>query len=159
MPVPTLSRSHRPRSSCTLAQTSSSAPSPSFCSVAVCGLRVLGLRTRELRLLGQLPPENASGSLVIAATGRRIDSVTWRPALLVDEIPHPVRRGRDRSARGLAPGACVHQRVSPERPSPTWRPRGRPPRRRQARRSPSTRDRTVAAARAARALRRLDNAR
>jgi hypothetical protein len=36
------------------------------------------------------PPENASGSLVITATGRHIDSVTWRPALIVDDLPQPL---------------------------------------------------------------------
>jgi poly-gamma-glutamate synthesis protein (capsule biosynthesis protein) len=36
------------------------------------------------------PPENESGSLVITATGRRIDSVTWRPAVIVDDLPQPL---------------------------------------------------------------------
>jgi Bacterial capsule synthesis protein PGA_cap len=36
------------------------------------------------------PPENASGSLVITATGRHIDSVTWRPAVIVDDLPQPL---------------------------------------------------------------------
>ncbi len=36
------------------------------------------------------PPENASGSLVIAATGRHIDQVTWRPAVIVDDLPQPL---------------------------------------------------------------------
>jgi Bacterial capsule synthesis protein PGA_cap len=36
------------------------------------------------------PPENESGSLVITATGRRIDAVTWRPALIVDDLPQPL---------------------------------------------------------------------
>ena len=36
------------------------------------------------------PPENASGSLVISATGRHIDSVTWRPAVIVDDLPQPL---------------------------------------------------------------------
>jgi hypothetical protein len=35
-------------------------------------------------------PENASGSLVISATGRHIDSATWRPALIVDDLPQPL---------------------------------------------------------------------
>jgi hypothetical protein len=36
------------------------------------------------------PPENASGSLVITATGRRIDRVTWRPAIIADDLPQPL---------------------------------------------------------------------
>jgi poly-gamma-glutamate synthesis protein (capsule biosynthesis protein) len=36
------------------------------------------------------PPENESGSLVITATGRHIDSVTWRPAVIVDDLPQPL---------------------------------------------------------------------
>lgn len=36
------------------------------------------------------PPTDQSGSLVITATGRRIDSVTWRPALIEDELPQPL---------------------------------------------------------------------
>lgn len=36
------------------------------------------------------PPENASGSLVITATGRHIDSATWRPATIVNDLPQPL---------------------------------------------------------------------
>jgi hypothetical protein len=36
------------------------------------------------------PPENQSGSLVITATGRHIDGVTWRPAVIVDDLPQPL---------------------------------------------------------------------
>jgi hypothetical protein len=36
------------------------------------------------------PPENASGSLVVTATGRRIDKVTWRPATIVNDLPQPL---------------------------------------------------------------------
>jgi hypothetical protein len=36
------------------------------------------------------PPENASGSLVITATGRHIDTVSWRPAVIVDDLPQPL---------------------------------------------------------------------
>jgi len=36
------------------------------------------------------PPENASGSLVVSATGRHIDAVTWRPAVIVDDLPQPL---------------------------------------------------------------------
>jgi hypothetical protein len=35
-------------------------------------------------------PTNQSGSLVITATGRHIDSVTWRPALIENELPVPL---------------------------------------------------------------------
>jgi poly-gamma-glutamate capsule biosynthesis protein CapA/YwtB (metallophosphatase superfamily) len=36
------------------------------------------------------PPENQSGSLVITATGRHIDTVSWRPAVIVDDLPQPL---------------------------------------------------------------------
>jgi poly-gamma-glutamate synthesis protein (capsule biosynthesis protein) len=36
------------------------------------------------------PPENQSVSLVITATGRHIDTVTWRPAVIVDDLPQPL---------------------------------------------------------------------
>jgi poly-gamma-glutamate synthesis protein (capsule biosynthesis protein) len=36
------------------------------------------------------PPENASGSLVITVTGRHIDQVTWRPAVIVNDLPQPL---------------------------------------------------------------------
>jgi Bacterial capsule synthesis protein PGA_cap len=36
------------------------------------------------------PPENASGSLLITATGRHIDSVKWRPAVIEDDLPQPL---------------------------------------------------------------------
>jgi poly-gamma-glutamate synthesis protein (capsule biosynthesis protein) len=36
------------------------------------------------------PPTDQSGSLVITATGRQIDSVTWRPAIIDDELPVPL---------------------------------------------------------------------
>jgi poly-gamma-glutamate capsule biosynthesis protein CapA/YwtB (metallophosphatase superfamily) len=39
------------------------------------------------------PPENASGSLVITVTGRHIDQVTWRPAVIVDDLPQPLSGG------------------------------------------------------------------
>jgi poly-gamma-glutamate synthesis protein (capsule biosynthesis protein) len=36
------------------------------------------------------PPENQSGSLVITATGRHVDDVAWRPAVIVDDLPQPL---------------------------------------------------------------------
>jgi Bacterial capsule synthesis protein PGA_cap len=35
-------------------------------------------------------PTDQSGSLVVTATGRHIDGVTWRPALIEDELPVPL---------------------------------------------------------------------
>ncbi len=77
------------------------------------------------------PPENESGSLVITATGRRIDSVTWRPAEHRRRPPPAaVRRRRDAGARRLERRAIVHQRHGHARhpPSPTAGRRRRPPR-------------------------------
>jgi poly-gamma-glutamate synthesis protein (capsule biosynthesis protein) len=36
------------------------------------------------------PPTNQSGALVITATGRTIDNVTWRPAVIENELPVPL---------------------------------------------------------------------
>jgi hypothetical protein len=36
------------------------------------------------------PPENASGALLITVTGRHIDQVTWRPAIIEDDLPQPL---------------------------------------------------------------------
>jgi hypothetical protein len=36
------------------------------------------------------PPTDQSGSLVVTATGRHIDDVTWRPAIIEDELPQPL---------------------------------------------------------------------
>jgi poly-gamma-glutamate synthesis protein (capsule biosynthesis protein) len=36
------------------------------------------------------PPENASGSLIVTVTGRHIDQVTWRPAVIVNDLPQPL---------------------------------------------------------------------
>ncbi|HEY3941038.1 MAG TPA: CapA family protein [Acidimicrobiales bacterium] len=36
------------------------------------------------------PPENASGTLAVTVTGRRIDSATWRPAVIVNDLPQPL---------------------------------------------------------------------
>jgi poly-gamma-glutamate capsule biosynthesis protein CapA/YwtB (metallophosphatase superfamily) len=36
------------------------------------------------------PPENESGSLLITVTGRRIDQVNWRPAVIEDDLPQPL---------------------------------------------------------------------
>jgi poly-gamma-glutamate synthesis protein (capsule biosynthesis protein) len=36
------------------------------------------------------PPTDQSGSLVITATGRHIDGVSWRPAVIEDELPVPL---------------------------------------------------------------------
>jgi len=35
-------------------------------------------------------PETYSGALVVTATGRHIDSVTWRPAVLAEGLPQPL---------------------------------------------------------------------
>ncbi len=64
------------------------------------------------------PPENASGSLVITATGRHIDQVTWRPATIVDDLPQPL--SGDAATAALAAWnqarACTNVSVSPAAP-------------------------------------------
>jgi Bacterial capsule synthesis protein PGA_cap len=51
------------------------------------------------------PPTNQSGSLVITATGRRIDSAAWRPAVIEDELPVPLSNGAAASALRAWAGA------------------------------------------------------
>ena len=64
------------------------------------------------------PPENASGSLVITATGRHIDQVTWRPAVIVDDLPQPL--SGDAATAALAAWnqarACTNVTVTPGAP-------------------------------------------
>jgi hypothetical protein len=61
------------------------------------------------------PPENASGSLVISATGRHIGPVTWRPATIVNDLPQPL--SGDAAATALAAWnqarACTNVSVTP----------------------------------------------
>ncbi len=67
------------------------------------------------------PPENASGSLVITATGRHIDQVTWRPAVIVDDLPQPLA-GAEATAALAAwnqARACTNVSVAPGGPIAT----------------------------------------
>jgi poly-gamma-glutamate capsule biosynthesis protein CapA/YwtB (metallophosphatase superfamily) len=61
------------------------------------------------------PPTDQSGSLIITATGRHIDSVTWRPALIEDEQPVPLTG--DAAASALqswsAARSCTDLSVAP----------------------------------------------
>ncbi len=36
------------------------------------------------------PPADESGTLIVTATGRHIDSTTWRPAVIQDDLPQPL---------------------------------------------------------------------
>ena len=86
------------------------------------------------------PPENASGSLVITVTGRHIDQVTWRPAVIVDDLPQPLSGDEATAGAGsVEPGAVLHQRGGDAGSArgQRCRARPRPPRRRRCRRSPS----------------------
>jgi Bacterial capsule synthesis protein PGA_cap len=64
------------------------------------------------------PPENASGSLVISATGRHIDQVTWRPATIVNDLPQPL--SGDAATTALAAWnqarACTNVSATPTAP-------------------------------------------
>ena len=67
------------------------------------------------------PPENASGSLVITATGRHIDSVTWRPAVIVDDLPQPLSGDAATAALAAWNGAraCTNVTATPGAPVAT----------------------------------------
>jgi Bacterial capsule synthesis protein PGA_cap len=61
------------------------------------------------------PPTDQSGSLVITATGRHIDDVTWRPALIEDNLPVPLT-GADATAalqQWAAARACTDLSPNP----------------------------------------------
>jgi poly-gamma-glutamate synthesis protein (capsule biosynthesis protein) len=75
-------------------------------------------------------PTDQSGSLVITATGRHIDGVTWRPALIEDELPVPLT-GTDAAAAlqswagartctdlSAAPGASLATGATETSPAP-----------------------------------------
>ncbi len=64
------------------------------------------------------PPENQSGSLVITATGRRIDSVTWRPAVIVNDLPQPLTGAAATAAVGQwnAARGCTDVTATPSAP-------------------------------------------
>jgi hypothetical protein len=64
------------------------------------------------------PPENASGSLVITATGRHMDSVTWRPAVIEDDLPQPLTGSAASEALDAWNQArsCTDASVSPDQP-------------------------------------------
>jgi poly-gamma-glutamate synthesis protein (capsule biosynthesis protein) len=74
------------------------------------------------------PPENASGSLVIAATGRHIDQVTWRPAVIVDDLPQPL--SGDAATAALAAWnqarSCTNASVTPGSPLASVQTEGSP---------------------------------
>jgi poly-gamma-glutamate synthesis protein (capsule biosynthesis protein) len=61
------------------------------------------------------PPENASGSLIVTATGRHIDQVTWRPAVIVNDLPQPL--SGDAAAAAVASWnqdrACTNATATP----------------------------------------------
>jgi poly-gamma-glutamate synthesis protein (capsule biosynthesis protein) len=61
------------------------------------------------------PPENESGSLVVTVTGRHIDDVVWRPALIVDDLPEPLTGAAAATALGQwnAARACTDVTVAP----------------------------------------------
>jgi poly-gamma-glutamate synthesis protein (capsule biosynthesis protein) len=64
------------------------------------------------------PPENASGSLVISTTGRHIDQVTWRPAVIVNDLPQPLSGGAATAALAAwnQARACTNVSVTPTAP-------------------------------------------
>jgi poly-gamma-glutamate synthesis protein (capsule biosynthesis protein) len=64
------------------------------------------------------PPENQSGSLVITATGRRIDSATWRPAVIVNDLPQPLSGAAATAAVGnwTAARGCTDVTATPTAP-------------------------------------------
>ena len=64
------------------------------------------------------PPENESGSLLITVTGRHIDGVTWRPAVIQDDLPQPLTG--EAATRAMAAWnqarSCTDVTAAPSRP-------------------------------------------
>jgi hypothetical protein len=75
------------------------------------------------------PPENASGSLVISATGRHIDTVTWRPAVIVNDLPQPLSGDAATSALAAWNQArsCTNVSATPGAPVATVQTESSPP--------------------------------
>jgi hypothetical protein len=67
------------------------------------------------------PPENASGSLVLSATGRQITAVTWRPAVIVNDLPQPLSGDAAMDALAAWNGArsCTNVSAAPGAPVAT----------------------------------------
>ena len=67
------------------------------------------------------PPENASGSLVISATGRQITAVTWRPAVIVNDLPQPLSGDAATTALAAwnAARSCTNVSATPGAPVAT----------------------------------------
>jgi Bacterial capsule synthesis protein PGA_cap len=75
-------------------------------------------------------PTNESGSLVITATGRHVDSATWRPALIEGDLPVPLSgaaaatavqnwtNARTCTNLGPSPGASVATTTTETSPAP-----------------------------------------
>jgi hypothetical protein len=74
------------------------------------------------------PPENASGSLVISATGRHIDAATWRPATIVNDLPQPLSGGAATAALAAwnQARACTNVSVTPTAPVASAQTEGAP---------------------------------
>ena len=62
-------------------------------------------------------PTNQSGSLIIRVTGRHVDSVGWRPAIIENEIPVPLTGAAASAARQQwsADRGCTDLSVDPSR--------------------------------------------
>jgi len=62
------------------------------------------------------PPTDQSGSLVVTVTGRHIDGVTWRPAIIENEVPVPLTGAEAASALVAwnAARACTDASPTPE---------------------------------------------
>jgi poly-gamma-glutamate synthesis protein (capsule biosynthesis protein) len=67
------------------------------------------------------PPENQSGALVVTVTGRRVDHVTWRPAVIQDDLPQPLSGAAATAAQAAWVGArsCTDVHAAPGRPLAT----------------------------------------
>ena len=67
------------------------------------------------------PPENASGSLIVTATGRKIDAVSWRPAVIENDLPQPLTgaAAADALSAWTAARSCTDATAAPSAPLAT----------------------------------------
>jgi len=54
------------------------------------GQALVSYNLGNLAFYDSAPPETYSGTLVVTATGRHIDSFSWRPALISGDLPQPL---------------------------------------------------------------------